>query len=180
MVLNKKGMTAIMLIVFIFTGLALMMILGISTWCFSIVDDSFSGIDFDMGNTSFGETYNQTLKQGLDPMTTSVPVTISMGVLLGMIMVMVFVSYGVKDLGRLWIVLDIAFIIVAEIVASAISDGFTTFINTTPELFEIYSTTLSTGSSFVINLPLIIPVMGMLVMLVTYLVIGKKEEVVEF
>jgi len=175
--LNKKGVTTVMLIVFVFVGLILLVVLGIGVYGFNLVDDTFSQIDFNISNTSFQETYNQTLQPGIEAMTTTVPVLISTGVLLGFILVMMIAGYSVKRINKLWILLDVFIIIVAEVIAVIISSSFRTFMNSSPELLSIFSNTLSAGSRYVLNLPIIVPILGGLVMLMTYLTVKEKEDV---
>jgi hypothetical protein len=76
----------------------------------------------------------------------------------------------------MWILLDIFILIIAEAIAVSVSDGFVEFINIDPALLSVYSNTLSEGASFLINLPKIIPAIGFLVMLVTYIKVRKNKE----
>ncbi len=176
MVANKRGVTAVTLIVLIFTCLVLMGILGVTTWTANLADESLSSIaDFNIGNQSFQEVYNETLKPGLETASTTMPQIISMGTMLGMVILMMLIGYFSAEIGRMWILLDIAFLIIAEAVASAVSSGFVDYMNSTPELLAIYSNNLSAGAAFVINLPLIIPPIGMLIMLATYIKVKKSR-----
>ncbi len=176
MVANKRGFTTVTLIVLIFTCLVLMGILGITTWTANLVDESFSGIDdFNIGNQSFQGVYNETLKPGLDVVSTTMPQIISMGTMLGMVILMMLIGYFSAEIGRMWLMIDIAFMIIAEAIASAVSSGFVSYMNSTPELLAIYSNTLSEGAAFVINLPIIIPPIGMLIMLATYIKVKKNR-----
>lgn len=173
---NKKGFTTLMLMVFIFVGFVLLIVLGVVVYGFDMVESTFSLLDFSLGNVSFNETYNATLRPGITAMRTTVPVLISTVVLLGMVLVMMIVGYSMRKIDKLWILLDIALVIVAEILAVSISSSFTTFINSSPEMLAIFSNTLSAGSRYILNLPIIIPIVGALVMLTTYLSTTKKEE----
>ena len=173
---NKKGVVTFGLIILIGVGFLLMIVLGITVWSFTIVDGLFSKIDFDVGNTSFNDTYDQILRPGITSFTTTMPAIISTGVLLGMILSLMIVGYQSKKIGKLWILLDIAIIIVAEAIAATVSSGFVSFINYNPELLSIYSNNLSSGARYIINLPTIIPISGALIMLVTHLTTRKKEE----
>ncbi len=176
MVANKKGFTTLTLIVLIFTSLSVMGILGVVVWTAGLADESFSSLDVQIGDQSFQEVYNETLKPGLETAKTTLPKIISMGVLLGMVILMMLVGYFSSEIGRMWILVDIAFLIIAEAVASSVSSGFVDLINSDPTLLEIYSDTLTEGASFVINLPTIIPVMGMLIMLATYIKVRRKKK----
>jgi hypothetical protein len=173
---NKKGFSTLMLFVFVIVGIVLLVLLGVVVYSFNLVDDSFSMINFTIGNSSFQDVYNQTLQIGVTSLNTTMPALISTAVLLGMVLVMMLVGYNMAKISRLWMLLDIALIIGAEILAVAISDSFTTFINSSPEMLAIFSTTLSPSARYIINLPIIVPVVGALIMLTTYLTTTKKEE----
>ena len=176
MVANKRGVTTITLIILIFTCLTLMGILGVTTWTASLIDESLSSIeDFNIGNQSFQEVYNETLKPGLETASTTMPQIISMGTMLGMVILMMLIGYFSTEIGRMWLLVDIAVLIIAEAIASSVSSGFVSYMNSTPELLEIYSNTLSDGAAFVINLPIIIPAIGMLIMLATYIKVKKER-----
>lgn len=177
MVLNKKGYTTISLVLLIIFALVLMIILVATSWGFSLVDDSLSQLDFNVtGNTTFNGTYQTTLRPGIIAMETTVPVIISSGVLLGMVLSLMLVGYNMKKISRLWVLLDIAFIILATAVASLVSSNYTTFINSDSAILIVAGTTLSAGSKYIVNLPLIIPIVGVLVMLATHLITREKEE----
>ncbi len=175
MVANKRGVTTITLVVLIFTCLALMGILGTGIWMATLVDESISSLDIQVGNQSFQGIYNETLKLGIDPLITTMPQIISMGVMLGLVILMMLIGYFSKGIGRMWILLDIVFLIVAEAIAASVSSGFVSFMNSDPALLTIYSTTLSTPATFLINLPTIIPIIGILIMLATYIKVKKEK-----
>lgn len=171
---NKKGVTTLSLIFLVVFSMVLMIILVVMSWGFGLVDDSLSELDFQVGNTSFNQTYQDTLQLGINAMETKVPVIISTGVLLGMIICLMLVSYQKKRIGRLWVLFDIGVIIVAEAIAASVSSGYSSFINSDPAILLVASTTLAAGSRFILNLPIIIPFIGMLIMLATHLVVKEK------
>ena len=160
-------------------ALVLMIVLVVASWGFGLVDDNLSTLNFNIGNTSFNETYQNTLQPGLNFMETTVPQIISLGVLMGMIICLMIVGHLTKKVGRLWILFDIGIIIVAEVLAASVSSAFTSFINSDPQILAVASTNLSAGSKFIMNLPIIVPFAGMLIMLATHLLVKEKvkEEV---
>lgn len=179
---NKRGQLTLMLIFFVFASLIVMVWLGLSSWTFGIVDEQFRSIDFELGDISWDETYNQTLGRGLSAASTTAPQLASIGLLFGMIIAMMFVGYYSGTRNKLWILLDIGIIIVAMVLANFAVDSFLGLMNITPELLDVYSITLSAGSKFIINLPVIVPIVGVLIMIMTNIVnkIRKKEEPVRF
>ena len=78
--------------------------------------------------------------------------------------------------------LDVGVMIIVEIFAGIIASSFTSLMNITPELLDVYSTTLSAGSKFVLNLPVIVPIVGVIIMIVTHIVsrIKRREDVAKF
>lgn len=178
---NKRGFTTLTLLGVIFISFVVMVILGVMIYGASIVDNSFSLIEIDFGNNiTFSEVYAETLQPGLTAAKTTMPTTMSTGILLGMILCMMIVAYNTKRIGRLWLVLDIAIIIIAEMAAVLVISSFTTFINSSPELLQIFSTTLSTGSKYILNLHIIVPTIGVIVMIVTHIIGKTKEEQATF
>ncbi len=173
----KRGYTTITLIGVIFIAIVLMLILGVLIYSFDTVDNAFSQIEFNITeNISFSETYSETLGQGVASMKTTVPATMGSGILLGMILCMIFVGFATKKINRLWIMLDVFIIIVAEIGVALVQNSFTVFINSSDEMISIFSTTLSLGSKFIFNLHIIIPTLGVAVMIVTHIITKKDEE----
>lgn len=174
---NKRGFITLTLIGVIFISLVLMVILGVTIYGFTIADNAFSQIEIDFGNNiTFNDTYSETLQPGITSIKTTVPQTISIGILLGMILCMMIVAFSAKRVGRLWIMLDIVVIIIAELGAVAIISSFTSFINSNPVYLQIFSTTLSVGSKFILNLHIIVPTVGVLVMLATYVTNIREKE----
>lgn len=179
---NKKGYITLGLILIIVMSLVLMMVIGTSVLVFTIVDEGFQDINFELGNISFNETYDTSLGVGINAMRTTFPKIVSLGVLLGMVMVLMLIGYFSPKIGKLWIILDFLVIIVVEVLAVVISSSFETFINSSPEFLVIYSTTLSAGSRFILTLPITVPMIGGLIMLTTYILnknFDKTESGVE-
>lgn len=166
---NKNGYITLGLIIVLIMALILVMVVGVSVFVFEQVDAGFSDINFQLGNISFNDTYDTSLGVGLNAMKTTFPKILSLGTLLGMIIVLIMIGYFSPKIGRLWIVLDFLVIIVAEILAVVVSSSFESFINTSPDFIRIYSTTLSAPSTFILTLPVTLPMIGGLVMLATYI-----------
>lgn len=179
---NKKGQITLLLIFFIIAALVTMVSLGVGSWGLGIVDEQLRSIDFEVGNVSWNETYNQSLGRGLQTATNDSAKIMSLGILIGMIIVMMLIGYYSPERGHLWIILDIGVIIVAEIIAGVVVSSFQSLMNIHPSLFDIFSNNLSEGSKFILSLPIIVPVVGVLMMIMTNIVnkIKKKEELVRF
>lgn len=173
---NKRGYSTLMLLAFIFMGTMVLFILGLASWAFGLFDDQISSINLNVGNQSFQEVYNQTLRQGITEMKTNVPSTMAIGLILGMILTMLMVGFKIRKMGRLWILADLGILIICEIAADKITDGFREYMNGIPGLLTTYSTTLSASATFILRLPIYIPVIGILIMLATYITYNKPKE----
>lgn len=174
---NKKGFTTLMLIFVVFFAIALLIFLAVLSLLFSTMDIQISQLDFMIGNQSFNETYQSLVHPGMVSLSVTVPRNISIGTLIGMVLVMLLVGMKSPRRSKLWIILDIFIIIVAEIVAVAIKITFENeILNLTPELFIIFSNTLAESSKWILNLPTIIPTLGALIILATYVLRREDRE----
>lgn len=171
---NKRGVTMFGLIVICFVAVFFLIGLAIISFSVGKVDDTVSTINFSIGNTSFNQQYNESLKPALNVLENNFPQQASVAVLIGMILCLLLVAYKAPTNGKMWIIYDIFIMIVAEIFAVAISTYFqSTILNISPDLFNIFTTTLSGGSRWIISLPIVIPVTGVLILVVSYIL--KKE-----
>ena len=178
---NKKGQlsppTTPMLIVIIFFSAILLTVLAITSWGFQMVDNQISQLDFQIGNQSFNETYQTLVHPGMETLSISGPRAISIGTLIGMVLVILFIGMKSGKRSNLWIILDVCIIIIAEIIAVTIKFYFQNYIMTlTPELFNIFITTFSDSSKWILNLPTIIPTVGALLILATYILRRENKE----
>lgn len=172
---DKRGIATLSLVLIVIAGLVLVGILGVISYTFDIADDSLSQLEGQLGNISFSETYQDTLQKGILAGKTTMPQMISMGALLGMILAMMIVAYNITRVGQLWFLLDIGILILVEIIAVVVRDSFTAFMNSSPEFLAIFSTTLSPASKFVLNGPIIFPIVWALIVIATYFITRKKE-----
>jgi len=177
---NKKGVTTLTLIFIIMAALFIMIFLGAFSFSMGLVDDSMSSLTGEIGNTSIEETYQTIMQPGVLTLKTTFPQIISTGVLLGMILVMMIIGYSTKKFKQIWIMLDILVLIVAEILAVLVRRIFINFMNITPEFLEVFRDVLPGGAKFVLNLPLITPIAGVLTMVATYMITKDKEEETRF
>lgn len=176
----KKGFTSIMLIFFVFFAFFVVVFAGVTFYGMETFRDASNITDFQVGNVSFSETYENTLGQGLETVISTLS-TVSFALLLGMIIVMLIIGFKTRDKNRLWVILDIFIIIVAFVTAVYISITFNSFINSNEIFLDIYSIDIQKSSAFLLNLPLVIAVVGGLIILATYIPFKRKEpNVLEF
>ncbi len=171
---NKRGITSIMLIFFVFFCLFTVVIAGTVFFGLETFDNVASSIrDINIGDQSFEETYDNTLGAGLKTVINTISIS-AITLLLGMIIVMIIVGVKVPNQNRLWIALDIFIIVVAFILSVYISIEFNSFINSNSTFLDIYSVDLQRASTFLLNLPFIIAIVGGLIMLVTYIPFKRR------
>lgn len=172
---NKKGLTTFMMIVVIFLGFFLVIMLGVVVYALVQVGDLFTQLDgLVIGNQSFEEVYDTTLGEGITAATNAFSI-LSILVVLGMLGVMIIVSVNTK-ISRYWIVLDIMIIIFAFGFSTIIQSSYSTVINSSDALLDIFSDELNLASRFILNLPFIISIIGAVIMIFTYLTLPNKED----
>lgn len=172
----KKGFTTTMMIFFfIFAAFFIAIILGVFSYGTAKVQTAFQSINnLSIGNVSFTDTYYTTLDVGLTSIIKQYSF-MSLALLIGMIGVMLIMSYKVEQKNRLLIPLDIVIIVVGFIVSVYLTNAFNNYINANADLFAIYSNSHSLSSTFILNLPIIEPIVGILIMIITYGTVKKKE-----
>lgn len=175
---SKRGITTAGLVIIVFLAFFMLIILAIISYSVGIADEKISGIDFNMPssnmNMSFNQTYQSIMHPGMVALSVSVPRNIGIGTLLGMVLCLMIVGTKTKRKSKLWIILDIFIIILAEIIAVIVTNTFKDqILSLSPELQDIFINTLSASSKWVLNMPTLIPTIGVLVMITTYML--KKD-----
>jgi len=179
MVNNKRGGVTLLIIVLILGALVLSIVGFITSYSFELVDTSLSSVDFVLGNISWNETYQSGLGVGVQAMKTTVPRTITIGTLLGMVLCMFIVAFKIDRIGRLWVLADIGIIVVAEVIGISVANSFRLLMNSSPIFLEVFSTTLAASSKWILAFPITIPIIGTIIMVLTQFAnINKKDEVV--
>lgn len=175
---SKKGMSgAFSLIALIFFGLMALVGMAVVSYSAGWIDTTFSSIDFQLGNVSFNETYNQTMKPVFTSLETTIPQMMSMGLILGMVMVMLIISYITPSKNKLWAIVDIVVLIIVEVFAVAVKESFEeSIIHISPEFYQIFITTLDDPSKWVLQMPVIIPAVGLVMMAITYILKSNKQQ----
>ena len=171
---SKKGLTGLLQVFFVFLIFFFIMYIGVQAYAVIQIDNLLSSVDFKIGDVSFNETYNNTMALALDSIVDNSD-NAGMILIFGMIVVMLIIGFSFST-NRLWMVFDWFVIVVAFIIAVFLSRAFDTFIHTTPEILSIFSTELENSSRFMLNLPFVVIIVGLLVMILTYAILRKKEQ----
>ncbi len=172
---GKAGkLNAVMLFVLIFLGFMGIVIMGIFVYGANLIDQTFTSMDIQIGNVSFQEAYNDTLGIGINVILNSAD-NYGLGLLLGMIILIVISSFIFHEKQKVWIVLEFFILIVAFILAVTIQRTYNIVINSSTELLDIYSIDLINSSTFILNLPIIIPIVWAFIIILSYGLFRKKE-----
>lgn len=173
---NKKGASTFGIIMLIMTGFFLLVFLIILSYGMGTVDDSFSKLSGSIGNVSINGTYEQLMQPGVVAVQTTVPQVISTGVLLGMVILMVIVGYNKKKVKKVWAVVDLVILILCEALAVVIKLSFESFLASNEAFTAIARDVLPGGAKFILNMPILVPIIGGVIMLATYMVTPDKQE----
>lgn len=172
---NKKGFMMLTLIAFVFVVVFFAIGLGVILYVLDTTDQAFLGIDLVLNNQNFTEVYQNTTQVGINQLRNTAD-NAGLLLILGMLVVMSVTGYIFRTNQRLWIVLDIFLIVVAFTMGVYLNQGFETFVFYDGNITEIYADDLPNTFRIVNNLPILIPIVGVLVMFITYGVTRKKED----
>ena len=176
MVKGKSGkFNAFMLLVLIFLGFMGVVIMGIFVYGANLVDQTFSSIDVDIGGTNFTETYDDTLGLGVNAFLNSAD-NYGLGLLLGMVLLMAISSFIFQEKRKVWIVAEFGILLIAFIFAVTIQGAYDSVINSSTTLLDIYSVDLVNSSKFILNLPIIIPVVWSFIVILSYGLFRKERQ----
>ena len=176
MINDKRGVTTLALIFVIIFSLIIVGLFIIGSYAFGLADDSLTKIEASIGNDSFQGVYQNTLQLGIKAMETTVPQVASIAILLGMIIVMLIIGYSSKKMNRLWLLVDIGVLIIAEILAVIVASNFSEYVSSNPAFITIVRDTLPLAAKFILNLPILVPTIGIIIMIATHLLTKEKEE----
>ena len=175
MVKGKGGkLLSFMLFVLIFLGFIAIVMMGIFIYGANLVDQTFTSIDVQIGNVSFQDAYNDTLGIGINVILDSAD-NYGLGLLLGMIALMAISAFLFKEKQKVWIVAEFVILIIAFILAVTIQRTYNLVINSSAVLLDIYSVNLINSSKFILNLPIIIPIVWAFIVILSYGLFIKKE-----
>ena len=173
--LDKKGMSLLSMIAFVFFAFFLVLFLGIFLYGLGIFDSLMSGFDITIGGQNFTEVYQETTQQGVDAIFAVADFS-AVALLLGMTIVMMLVGYfWGEEKKRLWIIMDLLIMIVSFIIAVYLQNYFLDFVISGVIDSTIYTSDIPISSGLLSRLPYLVPIMGVLIMVATY-GFSKKSE----
>lgn len=173
---SKRGFSpTAMIFAFVFLVFFIVIIFGIIYYAAYKADSIMGGITgLSIGDVDFHDKYEETLGSGINSLINTLSVT-SLFLILGLVVVMMIMGYHLRDTNKLWIIMDIFLILAAFLCSVYLSNTFDDLINSNGELFSVYSGEFETPSRLLLNLPIIVPIVGVLIMIVTYATVRKKE-----
>ena len=172
--MNKKGLGLFQIFSFLFLAFFVAIFLGIYLWVFTLMDESLD-LDIDVGNVNLQDINNQTFGKIVEEFKGAAD-NMGMALILGMALLMILNGYYFGPKSKLWFSVDIVILVFAFILAVYLSSTYSTFINSSSLLEEVYITDLAKTSSFVLQLPIYVSTLGFLIMIVTYAGIRKRKE----
>lgn len=175
MVRGKSGkLNAVMMFVLIMLGFIGIIMIGIFVFGANLIDQTFGSINVMIGEVNFTEAYDDTLGQGINTFLDQAD-SYGLGLLFGMIILIVISSFIFKEKHKLWLILEFIILIVSFIFAVTIQRIFNTYINLSSEFLDIYSIQLINSSKFILNLPIIIPIVWAFIVILSYGLFRKER-----
>lgn len=171
-------MRTIMFIPILFVGFFFIIFIGVALYTANQVDDLMNDIDFTVAentiqNRTYGQVYNETLGEGIHSFQNNAD-NWGIFLLIGTIILVVICGFVFNENQKLWLILEVLILIVVFIFATIFSYIYNDFINSDTAIFEVYSEGMTMSSTFILNLPWIIPIVWLITMILVYGRFRKK------
>ena len=171
---NKKGVGLVGLFVMMFVSLLFSIFLGITVYSFNLVTTTLA-IDVEVGQVNLGETVDATLGQ-INTGIIGNADTIGIIFLFGMCLLLILNGYFTGDkYPKLFFIVDFFILALFFIPAIYISQVYETLINSTSLFEDTFINVIPKVSKFMLNLPVIMAIVGIITMIVSYAGIKQKK-----
>lgn len=171
--MDKKGLATLQMFVFVFFAFLGIIFLGLAMWGFNLISTNI-GVDIDVGNVNLQNVTNQTFGR-LNAAFLDMGDSIGIILILGMCLLMIVNGYFLGSrIPVLFFIIDFFIIIFVFLLSVYISQSYDTLINST-SLLSIYGDNLPKSSAFILKLPLVCSIVGVLIMIVTYAGFKKDD-----
>ena len=172
---NKKGSAVVWGFILIFVSLLLAIGLGITVFAFGQVNDVLSQ-DVEIGQVNLKNVSDTTFGQINTGIINNAD-TIGIILLLGMCLLMILNGYymGIKN-PKMFFVIDIFLLALFFIPSIYVSQVYELFINSTSLFENTFINIIPKTSKFMLNLPTIVAVTGIITMILSYVGIRKDNE----
>jgi len=176
--MNKKGLATIGIFLFLFAIFLFAIFLGIVVFFYKTVSDNLA-LDIEIGQVNLKEVHDATfgtISQGLINNADLIGYT----VILALVLSLFLNAYLTRDqFPKLFIIVDIVILVFAYILSYYLRMTYSLLIHST-SLLDVYITTIPKTSTFILNLPLIVGIIGAIVMILSYSGIPRKEREISF
>ncbi len=173
--MNKKGEGMVLAFMIIFISLLFAIFLGLTVYGFNLVNDALS-YDIDVGQVNLQDVTEATFGQINTGLINNAD-TIGIIFLFGMCLLMMLNGYftGGKY-PKLFFIIDFFLLALFFIPSIYVSQVYELFINSTDIFSETFIDIIPKVSKFMLNLPVIIAVVGIITIIVSYAGIGRKTQ----
>ena len=171
---SRKGSSMVWGFVIIFVSLLIAIFLGITVYTFNLVNDTL-GQDVEIGQVNLKNVTDSTFGQINTGIVNNAD-TIGILLLLGMTLLMIFNGYYTgSNNPKLFIVVDIFILALFFIPSIYVSQIYNTFITSSTVFQSTFTDVIPKTSRFLLNLPTIIGITGIITMVLTYAGIRKTD-----
>ena len=170
---NKKGLSTVNILLFLFFAFLIVIFLGLYVFVFNTITTNLE-IDQVFGQVNLKNVTELTLGQLNDGLLGSADL-LGYTIIFGMILLMLVNAYFTRGkYNILFIIIDMVILVFAYILSVYLTDTYSTYINSTT-LLNVYANYMPLSSKFILNLPHIVGIIGALIMILSYSNIPKKE-----
>lgn len=176
---NKKGLNiSFFVLIFVIAFGVIAIFLGASVLFFQYLGEGLNQ-NVMVGQVNLSEAYTNTSGKAIDGFINHAD-EYGIGILVSMTLALIFAAFILRNqLPKYFIIADIIIIIMGVVVSSYISSMYHTLItsSTGSTLFNVYQNQLNNTSRFILNLPIISGVWGILVMVASNISLKRGDEV---
>jgi len=171
---NKKGSSVVGFFIFIFASLIIAIFLGLAVFGFNIFTEVL-GQDVDIGQTNLKDVTETTFGQMNTGIINNAD-TIGIIILFSMILTMVLNGYFTGSQNpKVFFIVDVFLLAFFFIPSVYVSRIYNEFISASTILQDTFINVIPKTSKFMLNLPIIIAVAGILTIIITYSSLGKRQ-----
>ena len=174
--MNKRGMATANLFLFIIVAFIVVLLLGTFLYSYNAITGSLldSGVDA-VGQVNLTDATEKTMGKINTAMLSNANI-VAIFFLFAMVMAMFLVAYMTRDENpAIFFAIDILIIIFAYILAVYITNSYETVLAALP-FSSIFTTNLNYATSFLLLLPKIVLITGVITMIISYSAIPKTKE----
>ena len=163
------------LFLFIILAFVVVILLGTFLYSYNIITESLIDANVDVGQVNLTEATENTMGKINTSMLNQANI-VAIFFLFAMVIAMFLVAYLTRDENpAIFFVLDILIIIFAYVLAVYITNSYETVLESLP-FSSIFTTNLNYATSFLLLLPKITLITGVITMIISYSAIPKTKE----